>query len=154
MTTISAPWPPLALDSWRETYRTLHLWTQIVGKTRLGLSPMENHWWNATLYVTSRGLGTSVMPSRRGNLSIEFDFLDHRSGSARATGRAIACTDPQSVAEFYAGTWASCVPRLPRADSADTGRGRPRFRLPRTRSMRRTMRMLSAAGGGRFWPMA
>jgi hypothetical protein len=55
-------WPPLPLEQWQPTRDTMHLWTQIVGKTRLGLEPRSNHWWNSTLYVTARGLTTSLMP--------------------------------------------------------------------------------------------
>src|SRR5439155_23287183 len=71
-------WP--ALGDWAPTYATLHRWAQIVGKTRLGLAPFENHWWNCTLYVTTRGLTTSTMPYRSGGgggvVEVEFDFLD------------------------------------------------------------------------------
>src|SRR5207248_9982091 len=76
-------WPALPLDEWLPTYATLHRWTQIVGKTRLALAPFENHWWNCTLYVTTRGLTTSPMPYRGGGggggggvVEVEFDFLD------------------------------------------------------------------------------
>ena len=62
-------WPSLPLDGWRDTYATLHLWTQIIGKVRLALAPMINHWWQVTLYVTSRGLTTSPMPSYKDSLS-------------------------------------------------------------------------------------
>ena len=55
-------WPALAWDDWKDTANTLHMWTQIVGKTRLALTPRENHWWNVPLYVTPRGLSTSVDP--------------------------------------------------------------------------------------------
>jgi len=56
-------WPPLPLAAWRDSYATLHMWTQVVGKTRLALAPMENHWWQCTLYLTGRGLGTTPMPA-------------------------------------------------------------------------------------------
>ena len=59
-------WPALPLADWLPTYETLHRWTQIVGKTRLGLAPFENHWWHCALYVTARGLTTSPMPYRGG----------------------------------------------------------------------------------------
>ena len=55
-------WPALPLDSWRETCATLHMWTQIVGKVRMRLTPLVNHWWNVPLYVTPRGLTTSNIP--------------------------------------------------------------------------------------------
>ena len=71
-------WPALPLDSWRDTFATLHLWTQIVGKTRLALAPPENHWWHVALYLTPRGLTTSPMPCRTRTFSADFDFLDHQ----------------------------------------------------------------------------
>ena len=59
---MTGAWPALPLDEWRPTYDTLHLWSQMVGKTRLALAPMQNHWWQVTLYVTSRGLGGPPLP--------------------------------------------------------------------------------------------
>ena len=96
-------WPALPLDSWRDTYATLHMWTQIVGKTRLALAPMENHWWQVVLYVTARGLTTSPMPSGPGALEVEFDFLDHQLyvRDSRGAARAIPLV-PRPVADFYA----------------------------------------------------
>src|SRR5512142_3399740 len=70
-------WPSLPYEEWKDTYETLHMWTQIAGKIRLALSPMVNHWWQVTLYVTPRGLGTSPIPFGTGNFEIEFDFIDH-----------------------------------------------------------------------------
>lgn len=70
-------WPSLPLSEWKETYETLHRLTQIVGKIRLALEPLMNHWWNSTLYVTSRGLTTSSMSYENIQLQIDFDFLDH-----------------------------------------------------------------------------
>lgn len=95
-------WPELPLAEWRETYATLHLWTQIVGKTRLALAPMENHWWQITLYVTSRGLTTSPMPSHGTTFSVDFDFIDHRLRILTSAGaeRTIRL-EPRSVADFY-----------------------------------------------------
>ncbi len=79
------PWPDLTLAAWEDTRDTLHMWTQIVGKVRLALEPMLNHWWQVTLYVSARGLTTSVMHSRGRDVEIEFDFIDHvaRSRSNR-----------------------------------------------------------------------
>src|ERR1700716_3702461 len=71
-------WPLLAHAAWSDTYATLHMWTQIVGKTRLALAPMENHWWQVALYVTSRGLTTSPMPYGNFSFSVEFDFISHQ----------------------------------------------------------------------------
>src|SRR5579862_5585826 len=68
-------WPDLPLGGWQETYATLHLWTQIVGKVRLALSPPLNHWWGTTLYVSPRGLTTSSMPYGTRDCEITFDFM-------------------------------------------------------------------------------
>src|ERR1700690_935700 len=73
----SLPWPSLDYAAWRDTRDTLHLWTQIVGKIRLRLTPWLNHSWHVPLYVTSRGLSTSVIPYRGENFEIQFDFIDH-----------------------------------------------------------------------------
>ena len=96
-------WPALPLDAWRDTYATLHMWTQIVGKTRLALAPMQNHWWQVALYVTPRGLTTSAMPSGTRTLAVEFDFLDHQLYLRVSDGatRSIPLV-AQSVADFYA----------------------------------------------------
>jgi hypothetical protein len=95
-------WPELPLDEWQPTYTTLHLWTQIVGKTRLKLAPMQNHWWQAALYVTSRGLGTSPMPYDDRTVEIEFDFIEHRLIAETSDGAVQTLPlAPQSVADFY-----------------------------------------------------
>jgi hypothetical protein len=95
-------WPALPLAAWRDTYATLHMWTQIVGKTRLALAPMENHWWQCTLYVSERGLTTSPMPSGTRLITAEFDFNDHllvlRTDDGDRRELALA---PQTVARFY-----------------------------------------------------
>jgi hypothetical protein len=95
-------WPRLPLEDWRATYETLHRWLQIVGKTRLALTPMQNHWWQTPLYVTARGLGTSPIPYRDVEFEIEFDFLDHML-VARTSDGAIRTLplQAQSVADFY-----------------------------------------------------
>lgn len=95
-------WPALPLAEWRETCDTLHMWTQIVGKVRMELSPHRNHWWSTALYVTARGLTTSPIPYERGVFDMTFDFLDSRllieasDGSRRGVVLA-----PRSVADFY-----------------------------------------------------
>ncbi|HZI40065.1 MAG TPA: DUF5996 family protein [Gemmatimonadaceae bacterium] len=96
------PWPSLPLAEWRDTYTTLHRWLQIVGKTRLALAPMQNHWWQVVLYVTTRGLGSSPMPVGGRSLEIELDFIDHQLIARTTDGetRAFALT-PMSVADFY-----------------------------------------------------
>jgi hypothetical protein len=95
-------WPSLPLEAWQDTYATLHMWTQIVGKTRLALSPMVNHWWNVTFYLTPRGLTTSAMPYGERTFSVDFDFLDHlllvRTSDGKMGSLPLA---PRSVADFY-----------------------------------------------------
>ena len=95
-------WPALPLNEWEDTYQTLHMWTQVIGKIRLGLAPLENHWWNAALYVTARGLTTSLMPYKNLALEIEFNFLQHRLELRTSSGleRAIPLS-AKSVAAFY-----------------------------------------------------
>jgi hypothetical protein len=97
-----AIWPELPLADWRETCATLHLWTQIVGKIRLALTPWLNHSWHVTLFVTTRGLTTSPIPHGRRTFSVDFDFIDHRLIIATDDG-AVRTIDlaPRSVAQFY-----------------------------------------------------
>ncbi len=95
-------WPELSYPGWRDTAATLQLWTQIVGKVRLGLTPWVNHSWQVPLYVSSRGLGTSPIPAGDQLFEIEFDFIDHRLLVRTSWGpqRSLPL-EPQSVAEFY-----------------------------------------------------
>ena len=96
------PWPALPLAAWAETYATLHLWMQIVGKIRLAQSPWVNHGWDATLYPTAAGLTTSVVPYGTGAFQIEFDFLRHHLCIQVSSGdRAAVALEAQSVATFY-----------------------------------------------------
>ena len=94
--------PPLPLEPWTPTKDTLHLWAQMVGKTRLALMPMRNHWWNGTLYPSSRGLTTRRMPVEAHNLELEIDLVDHRL-SARTTDAeaGFELHDGLSVADFH-----------------------------------------------------
>ncbi len=94
--------PALPYDSWKDTLATLHMWTQVVGKVRLALSPLVNHWWNVPLYVTARGLTTSPMPYADRTVEVYFDFVAHELLIESSAGdiRKIALR-PQSVAEFY-----------------------------------------------------
>jgi hypothetical protein len=96
-------WPPLEWEQWEDTAETVHMYMQIVGKTRLALTPIQNHWWNIPLYLTARGLTTSAMPADRGILlDIEFDFVSHELVCRTSAGeiRKIALR-PVSVAQFF-----------------------------------------------------
>lgn len=98
----STAWPELPWNAWSDTASTLHMWTQIVGKTRLALTPLQNHWWNVPLYVTAHGLSTSAMAYGDDVLDIEFDFLAHELRMRLGSGKNESLTlKPKSVAEFY-----------------------------------------------------
>lgn len=94
-------WPALPLNEWQDTYATLHMWTQIVGKIRLALAPPLNHWWHSTLYVTPRGLTTSAMPYQGRSLAIDFDFIDHTLKICTGEAVRTSVLGPRSVADFY-----------------------------------------------------
>jgi hypothetical protein len=103
-TAASVEWPNLEWEQWKDTADTLHMYTQIVGKTRLALTPIQNHWWNVPLYLTARGLSTSAMPIGNGRLlDVEFDFISHElvcrttAGEIRKFGLR-----PRPVGDFYA----------------------------------------------------
>ena len=102
-----ACWPPLPLREWRATCDTLHMWTQIVGKVRLAVTPYVNHWWNVPLYVYPCGLTTSMMPYRGRAFALRFDFVSHALVLDIGDGarRAIAL-EARSVADFYRATTA------------------------------------------------
>ena len=103
MATDHEAWPALPLDAWAETYATLHLWVQIVGKVRLRQSPWVNHSWHATLYVTPTGFTTSTIPYGVRTFEIAFDFLRHElSVECNDASRTAFRLEPQSVATFYA----------------------------------------------------
>src|ERR1700677_2021988 len=100
---IHSSWPELPLDAWQDTYATLHMWTQIVGKVRLALSPRINHWWEVPLYVNARGLTTSAIPYGNGIFEIQFDFIEHKLDIWTSWGTSKSLPlKPQSVASFYA----------------------------------------------------
>jgi hypothetical protein len=101
-TTDVEAWPALSLEAWEETYKTLHRWTQIVGKIRLALCANVNHWWHTTLYVTPRGLTTGPMPYGERAFQIDFDFLSHQLyvTTTEDESRCIPLV-PRSVADFY-----------------------------------------------------
>lgn len=95
-------WPSLPLDSWKETYATLHMWTQIVGKIRLNLTSVINHWWNVPLYVTARGLTTSRIPYGERSFELWFDFRRHHLGLETNDGVLKTLhLGPRSVDDFY-----------------------------------------------------
>lgn len=95
-------WPALPLESWKDTCSTLHMWTQIVGKVRLALTPKVNHWWNVPLYVSPRGLTTSTIPYGDRAFEVEFDFVDHKLYIRLSNGvtRELPLA-ARSVADFY-----------------------------------------------------
>jgi hypothetical protein len=100
----AAEWPSLPYDAWKDTYETLHMWTQVVGKIRMELTPPVNHWWHVTLYVTPRGLSTSAMPYAGGAAACEiaFDFVDHKLTVQTSRGQTrVMGLYPRSVADFY-----------------------------------------------------
>ena len=95
-------WPVLSLESWTDTYATLHMWTQIVGKVRLAFTPLVNHWWNVPLYVSTRGLTTSRIPYGDRSFEVWFDFIRHQLVLETSEGALKTLKlRPQPVAEFY-----------------------------------------------------
>jgi hypothetical protein len=106
-------WPALPLDAWRDTCATLHMWTQIVGKVRMRLTPLVNHWWNVPLYVTARGLTTSRIPYRGRAFELWFDFVAHRLVLETSEGTVSTLKlEPRTVADFYK----ECMAMLHAAD--------------------------------------
>jgi hypothetical protein len=102
----SENWPPLPLQEWQDTYRTLHMWVQIIGKIRMVLSPPLNHWWHVTLYVNSRGLTTGPVPYPPGIFEIQFDFQKHELSISTSEGtNASRPLRAEPVADFYAGVF-------------------------------------------------
>ena len=102
------PWPALPLAEWQDTRDTLQLYTQVIGKVRLANEPLSNHWWNVPLYLTSRGLTTSLMPHHSTReLQIDFDFVDHRLDITTVDGeRRSMALEPRPVADFHAAVMA------------------------------------------------
>ena len=99
---VHGSWPSLPLEAWQDTYTTLHMWTQIVGKIRLALSPPVNHWWHCALYVSPRGLTTSAMPYKQRLLEMEFDLLNHKLHICTSDNQERAVQlQPRTVADFY-----------------------------------------------------
>ncbi|WP_193043594.1 DUF5996 family protein [Mycolicibacterium baixiangningiae] len=100
-------WPSLRVDAWEPARRTLHMWTQVVGKVRLAYAPMLNHWWQVPLYVSPRGLTTSAVPMGARVFDMEFDFVDHVL-SVRVSDGGAESMDlrDKSVAQFHDETMA------------------------------------------------
>src|SRR5215218_7846164 len=95
-------WPALALSDWRETQETLHLWTQIVGKVKLALTPFLNEWWNVAFAITPRGLTTGPIPVGDRVFSLDFDFVDHALFLRVSDGSSkVLALIPRTVANFY-----------------------------------------------------
>jgi len=95
-------WPALPLEQWKDTRDTLHMWTQVVGKIRLALTPLVNHWWNVPLYVNARGLTTSAIPYGSLPFELWFDFIDHQLVLQKSDGsRSVLPLAAMSVADFY-----------------------------------------------------
>jgi hypothetical protein len=96
------PWPPLVLDEWIKTYKTLHLWMQIVGKIKLSFSPKLNHWWHITFTPTAEGLTTGLIPYHNSYFQIDFDFIDHKLYMKTNDGKFDSLDlYSRSVADFY-----------------------------------------------------
>jgi len=95
-------WPALSLDCWKDTYATLHMWTQIIGKVRLRLTPLINHWWNVPLYVSANGVTTSRIPYGERSFEIWFDFINHQLVLNTSDGLVkVLPLAPRTVAQFY-----------------------------------------------------
>lgn len=98
----ASSWPSLSLAEWGDTRDTLQLWSQVIGKIRLALAPMENHWWQVPFYISARGLTTSAMPYRGDAIEMVFDFLDHELRiNLSSGGTAAVALKPRTVADFY-----------------------------------------------------
>src|SRR5512138_387340 len=95
-------WPQLPYEAWRETAATLHLWLQIVGKVALVQRPWVNHSWHVALRITSRGIGTGLVPHEAGSFQIDFDFIEHRLVLHVINGRTVSLAlQPRTTALFY-----------------------------------------------------
>jgi hypothetical protein len=95
-------WPSLPLAQWNDTRDTLQRWVQVIGKTRLALSPPINHWWHVALYPTARGLTTSPMPYDERLLEVELDFIDHNLLVRTSDGvTRVMPLIPRRLADFY-----------------------------------------------------
>ena len=99
---VGEPWPSLPLEEWQATRQTLHMWLQMVGKTRLALAPRQNHWWHVPLYLTARGLTTTPIPYGARAFEVEIDLIDHELRVETNEGAVqTMALRPQAVADFY-----------------------------------------------------
>jgi len=95
-------WPALPYEAWKDTYDTLHMWSQMVGKVALALAPPENHGWGIALHLTERGMATRLLPHGERSFSLEFDFIEHRLVIATTDGAVRTVKlEPRTVADFY-----------------------------------------------------
>src|SRR5579862_9471470 len=102
MSKASGKWPALQLDAWPDTYATLHMWTQIVGKVCLAVTPRINHFWNIAFHITSRGLQTPTLTAGDRVVTILFDFVDHQLILQSSDGAILSIPlEPRTVADFY-----------------------------------------------------
>ena len=146
-------WPELPLAAWQDTYATLHMWTQIVGKVRLALTPLINHWWEVPLYVNARGLTTSSIPYDGRIFEVQFDFIEHRliiqtswgPSKTLALKAAIGCRFLCGIHVCVAGA-RDCGENL---DDAGP-KCRTRCASRAIRSMRPMVRNMQTASGG-YW---
>ncbi|HEX3090773.1 MAG TPA: DUF5996 family protein [Ilumatobacteraceae bacterium] len=100
---VNGEWPAMPVEQWHDTRDTLQLWTQIVGKVRMESTPLTNHWWNVTLYVTSRGFTTSLIPRGDRAFQIDFDFIDQQLNISVSDGTSASMPlSARTVADFYA----------------------------------------------------
>ena len=146
-------WPALPYEAWKDTYATLHMWTQVVGKIALARAAPMNHSWAIAFHFTSRGLRTRLLPHERRSFAIAFDFLDHQLVIETSDGeRRSLPLAPRSVAEFYREVMTTLdemglpvrIWSMPVGDSV-AGPIRARHRAPQLRSRR------TSNAGGEFW---
>ena len=146
---LSDAWPALPFSEWRETAATLHMWTQIVGKIRLTLSPWLNHSWHVTLYVTPRGMTTGTIPHGRRTFGIDFDFIDHVLTIGCCDGeRRTLPLQSQDTADFYGAVMSALQDmRLPVSIDPRPNEVEPAIPFPQDRMHR----VYDPVAANRFW---
>ena len=148
----SVCWPALPLSAWQDTRDTLHMWTQIVGKVRLALTPKTNHWWNVALYVTARGLTTSAIPYGDRVFEIEFDFLEHQLIIKTCDpATKIIPLGPRSRGRFLPGVYGGTAGAQDRCDDlAYAGRDRQSIPFDQDKTHASYDKNMRAASGARW----